>query len=186
MARHRVAIAGASGTGKTRLAKYIAERLGLPLCPVGSRSVSAEMGFASPYDVDAAGQREAFQRRLFESKRAWECARTAFVSDRTHLDNLAYRTLHAIDSIDDETIESYFAAMAHYTTVFFLPITAFHHIGDDPDRRKERAYHVIFDALLESLLVRAGVRFVALRGHVDLRQPFIDRHLAMTGDLGTR
>ncbi len=50
----RIAFAGASGTGKTTLAKWLAARQGLELCPVGSRSIAAEFGFATPYDVDKA------------------------------------------------------------------------------------------------------------------------------------
>ena len=69
---HRVAICGASGTGKSVLAAYIAERYGLMVNPVGSRSVSQAMGFASPYDVDKAGKRAEFQRKLLAAKTGWE------------------------------------------------------------------------------------------------------------------
>lgn len=50
----RIAFCGASGTGKTTLAKAIQQKYGLELNPVGSRSVSKAMGFDSPYDVDKA------------------------------------------------------------------------------------------------------------------------------------
>lgn len=50
----RVAFAGSSGTGKTTLARFVSETYGLPINPVGSRSVSQAMGFSSPYDVDRA------------------------------------------------------------------------------------------------------------------------------------
>ena len=65
----RIAMAGASGTGKTTLMNFLAKEYGLPVNPVGSRSVSAAMGFASPYDVDKAGKRSEFQRRLVTEKR---------------------------------------------------------------------------------------------------------------------
>ena len=56
----RIAFCGASGTGKSTLAKWIVENAaelkldGIELNPVGSRSVAKAMGFSSPYDVDKA------------------------------------------------------------------------------------------------------------------------------------
>lgn len=57
----RVAFAGASGTGKSTLAAFVAAEYGLPINPVSSRSVAKEMGFVDPvtgdgrpYDVDRA------------------------------------------------------------------------------------------------------------------------------------
>jgi len=50
----RIAFIGASGTGKTTLAKWVAETYSLPLNPVGARSVARDMGFETPYDVDQA------------------------------------------------------------------------------------------------------------------------------------
>jgi hypothetical protein len=49
-----VSFAGASGTGKTTLATWLSERLGVPRNPVGSRSVALSMGFENPYDTDKA------------------------------------------------------------------------------------------------------------------------------------
>ena len=100
----RIAFAGASGTGKSTLANFLAKEYGLPVNPVGSRSVSAAMGFASPYDVDRAGKRSEFQQRLLDEKLAWERDHEAFVTDRTTLDNLAYTTLHDVHSIDAATL----------------------------------------------------------------------------------
>lgn len=50
----KIAFCGASGTGKTTLAEFLAGKLELPLNPVGSRSVAKSLGFESPYDVDRA------------------------------------------------------------------------------------------------------------------------------------
>jgi hypothetical protein len=51
----RIAFCGASGTGKTTLAKALGEFFELERNPVGARSVAREMGFDNPYDVDRAG-----------------------------------------------------------------------------------------------------------------------------------
>ena len=61
----RIAFAGVSGSGKSTLARWLVSQegplAGLPICPVGSRSVAKEMGFVDPetgegrpYDVDRA------------------------------------------------------------------------------------------------------------------------------------
>ena len=54
----RVAFCGASGTGKTTLARFLANRMGWPMTDMGSRTVAKELGFDSPYDVDKASLRE--------------------------------------------------------------------------------------------------------------------------------
>lgn len=62
----RIAFAGSSGTGKSTLARWLVSSdgpkttRGLPICPVGARSVARDMGFVGPdgegrpYDVDRA------------------------------------------------------------------------------------------------------------------------------------
>src|SRR5271154_4068746 len=87
------------------MARFIADAFGLELNPVGSRSVAKAMGFASPYDVDVAGKRGEFQRRLLSEKISWELAHDSFVTDRTVLDNLTYTILHDVASIDGKTLD---------------------------------------------------------------------------------
>lgn len=69
----RIAFAGSSGTGKTTLARFVSETYGLPINPVGSRSVAQAMGFSSPYDVDRASAwfyTDAIQRGLTPTEAA--------------------------------------------------------------------------------------------------------------------
>jgi nicotinamide riboside kinase len=154
---HRIAFAGASGTGKTTLAKRVAAQLDsssrppYAFCPVGSRDTAKEMGFDSPYDVDAAGKRAEFQRLLFERKHRWENERFEFVTDRTHSDNAAYSMIHGCWT--GAMIESYTRANARYTHIFLCPMTSYWNLGEDPMRVSERAYHERFEErLIESLL----------------------------------
>jgi predicted ATPase len=148
----RIAFAGASGTGKTTLMRYLAEELRLPTNPVGSRSVAQAMGFARPYDVDAAGQRVEFQRRLLVQKRAWEETHEEFVTDRTTFDELVYLSLHGVHGLDEELFESYRQGMERYTHVFYCPVEAFQYTGSDPQRVHEKAYHRVYCAMLDGLL----------------------------------
>lgn len=172
---NRIAFAGASGTGKTTLARYVSERFGLPINPVGSRTVAASMGFASPYDVDAAGKRGEFQRRLQAEKIAWETANDSFVTDRTTLDELVYTMFHDVDTAAGEYHERAVAHMARYDLVFFCPARVFCKVDGDKARRDSMAYQVLFSDVLEGIgPISAESTWVPLRrNHVGDRQSSI-------------
>ncbi len=149
----RIGLAGASGTGKSVLTKFIAERYSLPICPVGSRSVAKAMGFENPYDVDKAGKRLEFQLKLFHDKRAWENENPRFVTDRTHFDNLSYTAMHdCADKLPNWAFDAYVDAVKSYDCVFLLPLCSFQNLGEDPARVDNPTYHLMFDMLLGGLL----------------------------------
>ncbi len=148
----RLAFCGSSGTGKSTLASRIAKHLGAPQNPVGSRSVSIAMGFASPYDVDAAGKRAEFQRRLIVDKIAWENDQETFVTDRTPLDNLLYTMLHDITAVDEEMVELVRRGLSRYTCIVYCPVRVFCRVGEDTARVKSPAYQAVFDAALVGLI----------------------------------
>jgi nicotinamide riboside kinase len=149
----RIAIAGCSGTGKTTLAKAIAERFHLPLNPDGARTVAKSMGFDNPYDVDAAGKRVEFQKALFEAKREWELSHAAFVTDRSYLDNLTYCCLHMAEHLEPGQIERFSQAMERYDAVLILQRGDFQDLGDGI-RKTATEYHELYEHLLMSLLTR--------------------------------
>lgn len=169
--RHRrIAIAGASGTGKTRLVHLLADHYDLEVCPVGSRSVAKEMGFDNPYETDRHPElRARFQRLLFERKREWEVGRACFVTDRTHLDNLAYTSMHGAHGLAEGALDEYATAMCVYTAVFYCPVAAFQRLGGDPHRRPELVYHQLYDVILEGMLRRFRPDYRTLGCPVDER-----------------
>lgn len=146
----RIAISGASGTGKTTIAKVIAERFNIPLNPVGARSVSAGMGLDNPYDVDRLGLRVEFQGRLFQQKRDWEAQHEHFVTDRSYFDNLVYCMLHMGSALPDGSIASYQASMTRYEVVFRLQKRDFQDLNDGV-RVKGETYHWAYERLLSDL-----------------------------------
>jgi hypothetical protein len=164
----RIAFAGASGTGKTTLSKWISETYGLPLNPVGSRSVAKSMGFDNPYDVDKAGKRAEFQRQLVTQKRQWEDAHEAFVTDRTTLDNLAYTIFHDIEAVDQDWMDEVLAGLRRYTHILICPSNVFCDLGDDPNRVSSRVYHELYDIVIRALILRynqdAKVKVIYRRG----------------------
>lgn len=151
----RIAITGASGTGKTFLAEQLAKKYNLPLNPIGARSVALAMGFGNPYDVDRAGRRVEFQERLFLEKRAWEEQHDAFVTDRSYFDNLAYCALHMSTELKDDVVAEYTKAMEHYTHVLFCPKRVFQKL-DDGIRVTSSAYHELYEIVLGGLLARSS------------------------------
>lgn len=149
----RIAFCGASGTGKTTTSKAVAEKLGFEFNPVGSRSVSANMGFASPYDVDAFGKRAEFQNQLLEEKKNWELQRNSFITDRTHFDNLAYSIMHdCVKTVSPEFIEKIVNYSRLYTHIIFFPSSVFIDVGNDPQRVGSNDYHKIYEWILKMLL----------------------------------
>jgi hypothetical protein len=150
----RVAFCGASGTGKSTLANWVAKEYSLVTNPIGARSVAAAMGYASPYDVDKENKRAEFQRRLLDEKVAWEREHESFVVDRTPIDNLVYTMLHDVSSITSEILEKVALGFSRYTHIFFCPIEAFFNLAGDPSRLETRAYHVVYEAALTGWIDR--------------------------------
>jgi predicted ATPase len=182
--RYRVAFAGASGTGKTTMSAWLSETLKIPFNPVGSRSVAKAMGFESPYDVDKAGKRAEFQRRLVTEKRAWEDENPAFVTDRTTLDNLAYTVFHDISTIDAGLLEQVVGGMQRYTHVIYCPVDIFCNPAGDPNRVADMTYHKLYDTMIEALVQRHmpknGAKYgkIMASGH-DARRAWLKEFLSI-------
>jgi hypothetical protein len=170
----RLGFTGASGTGKTTLAKWFAAKYNLPLNPVGSRSIALAMGFASPYDVDKAGQRGPFQHRLVEAKRAWEETHESFVTDRTTMDNLSYTLLHGVHCIDHTLLRKVREGLARYTHIVYCPFDTFCNTGDDPHRVADPTYQELYDIVLRALLGTRLNMFELRVADFETRCEFVD------------
>jgi hypothetical protein len=122
----RIAFVGASGTGKTTVAKVLAERLGLPFNPVGSRSTAKAMGFEGPYDVDKASD-IVYAAYLQDGATAEEAAKAAIqrgggagvgtvrarFQRRLQADKIAWETEHESFATDRTTIDDFLYAAIH-------------------------------------------------------------------------
>ena len=177
MKTQRLAFCGASGTGKTTLAEWLSETYGLPINPVGSRSVARAMGFDSAYDTDAAGKRAEFQLRLAREKTEWEAAHDEFITDRTTFDNLAYSMLHGCHNVDDALFAIVGAGMERYQYVVYCPAAVFIEVGNDPDRLKNMTYQRLYDATVWGLLQKfrpPGTRLLVMPFHkLEHRKDFL-------------
>lgn len=160
----RIAFSGASGTGKTTLAKKVAAALGLELQPSFAREVATDMGVASPYDVDALGRREEFQTKVMERLLAWQVGRHArgYVTDRTVWDAHTYTVAHAPRIVTQSLVMITRACNGLgieegklYTRVVFCPMASFFKLGDDAARKSDHDYHTAYERLLLSFLETA-------------------------------
>lgn len=119
----RVYIVGAHSTGKTTLARYIAQKYHLTMLPEVARAVLAEMEttletLRAGIDVVDKYQTAVFARQL----QAEKAAKDHFVSDRA-FDNLAYagehsRILH--DLADSEGFRWYVKWLRSADAIFFV------------------------------------------------------------------
>jgi predicted ATPase len=174
----RIGLCGASGTGKSKLVAYLADKLQLPVNPIGSRHVSKLMGFDNPYDVDKHGLRSVFQRRLFAEKRAWELAHDSFVTDRTMFDNLAYASMHnGVSTLTVDDLDAYVEAMRRYTLVVYLPLHRFQNLGDDPMRVDSVGYHRIYDVILRGFLREHRILYFPLECEPEHRRALLDQNV---------
>lgn len=177
----RIAIIGASGTGKSRLVEHLRTTLldaghDLPTNPIGSRSIAKSLGVENPYDVDKLGLRNVFQRKLFAEKAAWEAAHDDFLTDRTVFDNLAYSISHSgTETMKLEELSKYIDAMKRYTAIFYLPLHIFQKLGDDPARLKGEVYHLAYDMIIRALIIEYEIPgVITLQCPLEERSKIVD------------
>lgn len=173
----RIAFAGASGTGKSTLAKWVAERYKIPINPVGSRSVAKSMGFDNPYDVDKAGKRDVFQVRLQIEKAKWENSHDSFVTDRTTLDEMTYTALHDISTVDKMYWDTAWKGWRRYSIVFFCPVGVFQGLDGDPVRVSDPTYHLVFETMLRGLIALGQQVFTLSNADLTWREDAIEKQI---------
>lgn len=119
----RIYVCGAHSTGKTTLARHLAQELGLPLINEVARQVMAEMELSfETMRVDlrqvSQYQREVFRRQIHVEERFPE----GFVSDRAFC-NLAYAARHSNalpDLLASQEAQDYFVHLRRHGLVFFV------------------------------------------------------------------
>lgn len=168
----RIAIIGASGTGKTTLAKEISERTGLPYLPTRTRDMAEKLfGEPKPYLADELGRRSEFQRAVQDDKYSAESTTPHFVTDRSFLDNLAYSAMHDANGTasDPAFVSDAFRMTAEcYDLIIFCHMEDFFNSGDDPARKLSQSYQSIYECTLSGLVLRMSQMYpktvLTLRG----------------------
>ena len=90
----RIYFIGAHSTGKTTMARYVADKYRIPLLTEVARSLLAERELSMETLRADLGVVDSFQKGIFMRQMEVEKGRDSFVSDRS-FDNLAYAAQHS-------------------------------------------------------------------------------------------
>jgi len=104
----RIAFSGSAGTGKTTLARAVAERLGVPYIEEGFRR-RVDEGLLL-YKLDDAQRRDLMRDMWVEQRALERAASDGFVSDRSSVDFAAFWLHYGLVDAESET-ERFLAEM---------------------------------------------------------------------------
>ena len=153
----KIALCGASGTGKTTVAKLFAEDkdFGCTYLPNNTRALAeAVTGVPEPYEVDSMGLRTLFQRVMLVMKRHVESHADDFITDRSYVDHVVYSLLHDKTGTakDAEWIMHALSMQRMYHLVVFFPIARFCNLGNDKARKQDMEYQERWEECAKTLL----------------------------------
>ena len=151
---HRIAISGSAGTGKTTLAKALADRLQVPYLEEGFRK-RREAGL-DPHDLSQAEHRVLLMELYEEAIAAAAGCNGGFIQDRCPLDFLAFWLHYGFWREDAESAAFYARVqkdLDQYDHVIVLPWGAFD-IAADSIRSTNRWLQLKYQALFEGLAHR--------------------------------
>lgn len=152
----RIAISGSAGTGKSTLAKRLAEETGLPLIGEGMREYLERTG-ADLHSLGHEGMRSLVLRLWEERKEAEERAGQGFIADRSSFDFAAFWLYYHFAREDEETRGLFQECLREerYDALWVLPWGRIPLLADGI-RTPDRYIQLHLQLLLEGLLREGG------------------------------
>jgi nicotinamide riboside kinase len=161
----RVYFIGSHSTGKTTIARYVADKYKIPLLNEVARQVLAERELSmDKLRCDMNGV-DSFQKEVFLRQIKEEKERDNFVSDRS-FDNLAYAAQHASvlrEVLSDKRLGSYLDRLRQKDSyLFFVRPSKSTMINDGVREQVEWEGIVAIDAMVKFMLEMWDLRYMCL------------------------
>jgi len=170
----KIAVMGSHGTGKTTLAKALAEKLGFTYIYDLTREEAVKKGFT-------INEQTPPEVQLWLLIRQWELEATTrggWVADKSSFDYLVYGDLILKDEIVKKIIRWFVQRNARYDFVFYLPIEF--PMEEDGLRSVDPKFREEIDHLLRTCLDEFSVPYIILSGSVEERVEKALKNLSTT------
>jgi nicotinamide riboside kinase len=159
----KIAIAGSHGTGKTTLAKSLAEKLKLNYIPDIVREEAVKKGFIINENTPPEVQ-------LWLVMRQWELEKNtpeSWIADKSLFDYFIYGNLALKDEEVKKVIKGVIERNAKYDYVFYLPIEFPMEV--DGLRSQNEEFRREVDNRYKAHLDGSGIKYITLSGSVENR-----------------
>jgi adenylate kinase family enzyme len=186
----RIYFIGAHSTGKTTMARYVANRYGLPLLTEVARSILAERELSMDTLRHNLDEVDSFQKEIFFRQVKEEVGKASFVSDRS-FDNLAYAAQHARvlrSVLETRHVRSYVESLRRKDAVIFFVRPVRSTMRNDGVREQvEWDGLQQIDGMVKFMLEMWGLRYFQIStGSMQERARFVDAIVSSHEDSGAR
>ncbi len=168
----KIGITGSQGTGKSTLAKRLAEELDLNIVTEQARKSAKVLGLKKlPNPKESPALSRAFQKLCLQYQLEEEGKYNSFVSDRTTIDNaLYYLVNNSVYSSPKENMDYYRRCLENaqtYNLVVYVPIEF--PLEGDGFRNEDAEVQAEHDFLVRCLLKEIRPDFITVTGTVEER-----------------
>lgn len=161
MERKRIFITGASGTGKTTLARWISNRYSKPFISSSAKKVWPKFGIADHRDaiVKSYNSEEfcwGYQSRIFVDRQNSISLHENFVTDRSPFDNFAYMMTQGGELMSNELTQKMAEALGSLfepgDLVLFLRFNELTELKDDSYRLFNKHAQYMADGAIDTVI----------------------------------
>lgn len=186
-------LSGASATGKTTLAKLVADALDITYLPSSITATAQKHGFNAVADLSLDKRMDLQDKLLQDHLELVDAQKGMFITDRTPIDMAGYALaefgMHSDKNASQEVLaraDAYArdcikAAVSRYDRVFLLSRLMTYEVSDKRPP-KNSAYDRHCDLLMKGLLIEAtqsGLRYNIVAGqNLHFRETFVTQTIA--------